>query len=732
MFQVAIVVACILAPQADPEDSAAKTRSDYARALRSSGHGANSRSHLALALWCEQHGLTHERAEHLTKAILADPHNALARALLGQIKGADGRWVRADLPPPVDQARAAARAEYEQRRVAIDDKPGAHWNLALWCEEQGLADEARAHLTRVTWLDPKREAAWKRLGGKKVNGHWLTEAEAAREKVEKDAQQSANRTWRLELKKLRDGLSDPRKRRAAEFALSGVSDPRAVSAIWSMFVTARQPNVDRGVQLLGQIDSREASRALATIVLFAPNDETRRRAAEVLRHRDPREFADIFISLLQKPIMYQVRPVAGPGSPGELFVEGKRINLRRIYQAPAPPTTLPGDEFAGLDDFGLPVISRPGALATGGQIAGRSLLAQPNSMSSELRAQLVGLGQQIPDTASGATARHALNALAQLPARTGDLGSGPWAVVGGGGGAVFGNPSEADIAESENRQTPINSNTQFVFTYQSRALIPLGQAQLEAEKAAMSSQDQLERDVALLEAWNQRTASINDLATGVLRQVSDEDFGDDSELWTKWLVDQFGFRLLAQRVESGPETVTELIPPSYWPEPVPVVNTLSVVSYTRVSCFGAGTPVHTREGLRPIEELRVGDVVLSFDPTSGSLGYQPVLAVHHNPPSDTFDLKASGETIVTSTYHRFWSPGLGWKIARDLKPGDRLRTLGGVIETAASERGKSQPVYNLDVAGGHTFFVGKIGLLVHDNTLPELRAKPFDSVDKLD
>ncbi len=40
-------------------------------------------------------------------------------------------------------------------------------------------------------------------------------------------------------------------------------------------------------------------------------------------------------------------------------------------------------------------------------------------------------------------------------------------------------------------------------------------------------------------------------------------------------------------------------------------------------------------------------------------------------------------------------------------------------------------VYNLDVAEDADFFVGRRGVLVHDNTLPDLRERPFDAVETL-
>ena len=43
----------------------------------------------------------------------------------------------------------------------------------------------------------------------------------------------------------------------------------------------------------------------------------------------------------------------------------------------------------------------------------------------------------------------------------------------------------------------------------------------------------------------------------------------------------------------------------------------------------------------------------------------------------------------------------------------------------------AQPVYNLDVADDHTFFVGQGAALVHDNTLPDRRITPFDAAPAL-
>ena len=46
---------------------------------------------------------------------------------------------------------------------------------------------------------------------------------------------------------------------------------------------------------------------------------------------------------------------------------------------------------------------------------------------------------------------------------------------------------------------------------------------------------------------------------------------------------------------------------------------------------------------------------------------------------------------------------------------------------ARAEPGDVVPVYNLDVARDHTYFVGEHDYLVHDNTRPGAETRPFDA-----
>ena len=222
----------------------------------------------------------------------------------------------------------------------------------------------------------------------------------------------------------------------------------------------------------------------------------------------------------------------------------------------------------------------------------------------------------------------------------------------------------------------------------------------------------MNEDIAAVDAQNEQIVPRNARVAGVLREtLGAPDLGNDEDAWRAWHYDRLGYRY------EPPDQVTVTVDATPQPPP-PTIS----------DCFAAGTPVRTPEGRKPIEEVRVGDLVLSQDVTTGALGFQPVLAVHHDAPDPTLKLTLdTGETIVTIPYHRFWLAGKGWALARDLQPGDTVRTLGGTARVASTSAGQVMPIYNLDVARFRTFFVGRSDALVHDNAPPDPHQKPFDA-----
>ncbi len=227
----------------------------------------------------------------------------------------------------------------------------------------------------------------------------------------------------------------------------------------------------------------------------------------------------------------------------------------------------------------------------------------------------------------------------------------------------------------------------------------------------------LAQDIASIERHNDEVRVMNEPLLAILRKVTGQDPGSGREEWRAWWTDQKGYAYVPPPASSKPTIVRYYVTQPTPPPP----------SMDRHSCFGAGTLVRAATGLRPIEELKVGDRLLTQDAQTGALGFQPIVAVFHNPPNATLHVQIGDETIIATGIHRFWKAGLGWVMARDLKPGDSIRTLDGRLGVVSVESGKVQPVFNLELSTGKSFFVGKRSVLVHDNTTVDPVHRPFDS-----
>jgi hypothetical protein len=254
----------------------------------------------------------------------------------------------------------------------------------------------------------------------------------------------------------------------------------------------------------------------------------------------------------------------------------------------------------------------------------------------------------------------------------------------------------------------------------------------EAEVARNAVAERVRADLREIDQANEPIEERDVRVLHTLYQVTGKTFGADQQAWTTWWNDQLGYRYGTAPSSSKPLVTQEIATP-YVPPPPRIIVTQTLVHARPHSCFAAGTPVLTRSGLRPIEQVTVGDQVLSQDTTTGTISFQPVLASLHNPPSTVIRLTlANGEQIDATDIHRFWRAGKGWTMTRELKPGDRLRAAGGSTEIVDVARRPTQRVYNLEVARNADFFVGRSGVLVHDATLVPPQERAFDRITAAD
>jgi len=138
------------------------------------------------------------------------------------------------------------------------------------------------------------------------------------------------------------------------------------------------------------------------------------------------------------------------------------------------------------------------------------------------------------------------------------------------------------------------------------------------------------------------------------------------------------------------------------------------------TCFVKGTLVHLANGTKPIEEIKIGDKVKSWDEETGEYVIGEVTELYRHTVSLLFEIRYANGTILETTWnHPFWIVGRGWVEAKDIRVGDFSLSVNGALLTVASVTQKSVSevdVYNFEVADTHVYMVGDGGVVVHNYT----------------
>lgn len=147
---------------------------------------------------------------------------------------------------------------------------------------------------------------------------------------------------------------------------------------------------------------------------------------------------------------------------------------------------------------------------------------------------------------------------------------------------------------------------------------------------------------------------------------------------------------------------------------------LMLFSFTELFAegFKGGTLVKVPDGYTAIEDLKVGDLVVScdFDHTD-SCFERKVVKTFSSKSSSLLALQVGGEDLVLDQYHQFYVPlHQIWVEARTLNDDTHLLTAEGHVLKLQNIEAVSEEsrVYSISVEGLHNYYVTQQDVLVHN------------------
>ena len=133
-------------------------------------------------------------------------------------------------------------------------------------------------MPRSVRLDPKREAAWRKLGYRKYGNRWMTDAQIA----QIEEQKKSERIWLPQVKKIHKdihGSNGAKKRDLARAAFEAIHDEKAIPSLYREFGSSPTDQLLL-IQALDRIDTPLATKVLAMLAVYGRTPEVRRRATE--------------------------------------------------------------------------------------------------------------------------------------------------------------------------------------------------------------------------------------------------------------------------------------------------------------------------------------------------------------------------------------------------------------------------------------------------------------------
>lgn len=242
------------------------------------------------ALESESAGPSQLRQSLLSQALELDPDFAPARWQLGFVRW-QGEW-----RSPEDIASCVSDdktlSAYRELRDKLVDTAENHRELAQWCHNHRLVDEARTHWLKVLEFERTNAEARKALGLEWIDGRLVTRDQVKQALDESKARKAAIRHFLPMVNKWRSAVEygNEKQRADAVSAVGDLSDTAAIPAISAALELETKSRVRVDFQLLlidavGRMEHADATSLLLRESLMPDTLELRTAAADQLKRR---------------------------------------------------------------------------------------------------------------------------------------------------------------------------------------------------------------------------------------------------------------------------------------------------------------------------------------------------------------------------------------------------------------------------------------------------------------